>query len=83
MHVEVLTQDQVAVLEGLTGLEPVAGFYLAGGTALALRHGHRRSIDFDFFRMDAFDGQALRGVLDTAFVGNEWLPSCRRVLCVV
>ena len=24
-------------------------FYLAGGTALALRLGHRRSIDLDFF----------------------------------
>jgi len=25
------------------------GFYLAGGTALALQLGHRRSLDFDFF----------------------------------
>ncbi|MDR3169883.1 MAG: nucleotidyl transferase AbiEii/AbiGii toxin family protein [Candidatus Peribacteria bacterium] len=25
------------------------GFYLAGGTALALYFGHRESVDFDFF----------------------------------
>ena len=25
------------------------GFYLAGGTALALQLGHRQSVDFDFF----------------------------------
>jgi hypothetical protein len=32
------------------GRQPFAGrFYLAGGTALALRLGHRRSIDLDFF----------------------------------
>lgn len=33
-----------------------AGFYLAGGTALALELGHRRSVDFDWFREDpSFD----------------------------
>ena len=25
------------------------GWYLAGGTALALQSGHRRSVDLDFF----------------------------------
>ncbi|MBN2000530.1 nucleotidyl transferase AbiEii/AbiGii toxin family protein [candidate division KSB1 bacterium] len=30
-------------------------FYLAGGTALALQIGHRRSIDFDFFTQNPFD----------------------------
>lgn len=28
---------------------PFVEFYLAGGTALALQLGHRRSVDFDFF----------------------------------
>jgi hypothetical protein len=31
------------------------GFYLAGGTALALQIGHRDSVDFDFFKPDGFD----------------------------
>ena len=31
------------------------GFYLAGGTALALQIGHRDSVDFDFFKGEAFD----------------------------
>ena len=31
------------------------GFYLAGGTALALQIGHRDSVDFDFFKHGAFD----------------------------
>lgn len=30
-------------------------FYLAGGTALALQVGHRKSIDFDFFSLGKFD----------------------------
>lgn len=31
------------------------GFYLAGGTALALRFGHRISVDLDFFKSEEFD----------------------------
>ncbi|HEY3911662.1 MAG TPA: nucleotidyl transferase AbiEii/AbiGii toxin family protein [Stellaceae bacterium] len=34
-------------------------FTLYGGTALALRLGHRRSVDFDFFSRDPFDPAAL------------------------
>jgi hypothetical protein len=32
----------------------VRGFYLAGGSGLALRLGHRRSLDHDFFRLEPF-----------------------------
>ena len=38
----------------------LAGFALAGGTSLALRLGHRVSMDLDFFTRDEFDPQALR-----------------------
>ncbi len=75
MHLDVLTPDQIAVLDGLRRLPAVASFYLAGGTALALRHGHRRSIDFDFFREAAFDGRGLRTALESSDAVSEWLPS--------
>ena len=35
-------------------------FVLYGGTALALRIGHRESVDFDFFSNEAFDADALK-----------------------
>ena len=35
-------------------------FILYGGTALALRLGHRASVDFDFFAFQPFDMEALR-----------------------
>ena len=35
--------------------EKLAGFYLAGGTALALFLGHRRSVDIDLFTLEDFD----------------------------
>lgn len=34
-------------------------FTLYGGTAIALRLGHRQSIDFDFFAQSSFDADAL------------------------
>jgi predicted nucleotidyltransferase component of viral defense system len=46
MHREVLTK-RAAELFGT--LSRFSGFYLAGGTALALQIGHRVSVDFDLF----------------------------------
>ena len=49
VHESVLTATQTRVLRAVGPLARRAGFYLAGGTALALRFGHRRSEDFDWF----------------------------------
>ena len=38
-------------------------FVLYGGTALALRLGHRQSIDFDFFSSEPFEPDELAGAL--------------------
>lgn len=67
MRTKILTASQSDVLERLKGLSEVVGFYLAGGTALALRLGHRRSIDFDFFTAGDFDAIDLRERLRTIF----------------
>lgn len=37
----------------------VSGYYLAGGTGLALQLGHRKSEDLDFFSSKSFDAQAV------------------------
>src|SRR3989338_2239354 len=49
MHQEVLTKKGLELLPKLKQFE---GFYLAGGTALALQIGHRTSVDFDLFCQD-------------------------------
>ena len=45
-----LTHEQMALAETL--LPEMEDFYLAGGTALALQIGHRRSLDFDLASSD-------------------------------
>lgn len=39
------------------------GYYLAGGTAVALQLGHRQSLDLDFFTPDTFAPERLRDAL--------------------
>lgn len=47
LHLEVLNPEAQALWPNLSELS--GGYYLAGGTALALQLNHRRSLDFDFF----------------------------------
>lgn len=49
LHGEILTERQRKVLRLLGPKSAADGFYLAGGTAIALHLGHRRSVDLDWF----------------------------------
>ncbi len=53
-NAEILNQAQKKVLERLGPLMKEKGFYLGGGTAIALYLGHRRSKDFDWFTASPF-----------------------------
>jgi hypothetical protein len=57
-HLEILPESQLRLWPKL---RPIAGlgFALYGGTAIALRLGHRTSIDFDFFTDRALDRASL------------------------
>jgi hypothetical protein len=52
-HLEVLAAAQAAVLLRMGTSMARDGFYLAGGTAVALHLGHRRSVDLDWFTASA------------------------------
>ncbi len=49
IHTDVLTDTQQHILPQLAKALVDTEYYLAGGTALALRIGHRPSVDFDWF----------------------------------
>jgi hypothetical protein len=54
-HLEVINEDTERALRDLHAASLLRGFYLAGGTGLALSLGHRRSMDLDFFAEELFD----------------------------
>ncbi len=52
---EGLPKKQIKVLSTLGSQASSMGFYLAGGTALAIRLSHRISVDLDWFTTNRFD----------------------------
>jgi predicted nucleotidyltransferase component of viral defense system len=49
LHPEALYEQTGEVLEKLSSERFISDWYLAGGTALAVQLGHRKSVDLDFF----------------------------------
>lgn len=65
----ILDKNQQVILPKLKFLSD-DGFYLAGGTSLALLIGHRTSVDFDFFIQKHFDSVKLIDKITKVF-GSE------------
>ena len=60
MHTETIKKSTQRIFEEIGSLDIVKNnFYLAGGTALALIYGHRKSIDLDFFTKKDFNNKEL------------------------
>lgn len=66
MHLSIFDKKRTEFLKKLGFLEKF-GFYLAGGTALALQIRHRTSLDFDFYTEKKFDVRKLREEFDSRF----------------
>lgn len=66
MHLSIFDKKRTEFLKKLGFLEKF-GFYLAGGTALALQIRHRTSLDFDFYTEKKFDARKLREEFDGRF----------------
>ena len=60
MYRDVLLPATERVTKKIGGASFLEPFYLSGGTALALRLGHRESEDLDFFTSTSFDPQHLQ-----------------------
>jgi len=59
------------LLNRLMAEAPLSNFYLVGGTALALRYGHRVSVDIDLFTDAPFDAVRLRACLTQSYQLEE------------
>lgn len=53
MHTEILSTEQRSLLDWAKQFK--REFYLVGGTAISLYLGHRKSIDFDLFRLKSIN----------------------------
>lgn len=67
MFQKYLPENSIEILVKLRSILIDYGFYLAGGTALALQIGHRYSRDLDFFTQRSFNTE----ILTNKLVGKE------------
>ena len=67
LHWDILDKKRRQILPTLAVLKS-DGFYLAGGTALALQLGHRTSFDFDFYRAVDFEPRIVTERFSRGFV---------------
>jgi len=63
LHKNVLPDQLWELLIRMMKFEPLRDFFLVGGTALALRLGHRESVDLDLFTLETFDAEKLANSL--------------------
>lgn len=59
LHQETIEAPTLELLRSLQSREYLNGFFLVGGTALALYLGHRKSVDIDLFSNVDFDAASL------------------------
>lgn len=64
LHLDAVPKPVVALLEELATRDALKPFALGGGTSLALRFGHRLSVDLDYFTHQEFQPQTLLDSLE-------------------
>lgn len=63
LHKETVEPGTLELLKRLQSEPLLTSFNLVGGTALALRIGHRKSVDLDLFTREKFDLEELKSML--------------------
>lgn len=63
LHKETIETSTLELLKSLQSEPLLASFNLVGGTSLALRLGHRKSVDLDLFSKEDFDLQEIKELL--------------------
>lgn len=67
LHTETIEGTTLQLLKNLQGEQLLSTFNLAGGTALSLYLGHRKSIDLDLFTPYSFDTPKLKNYLEKVY----------------
>lgn len=72
LQAQAIEPGTLSILEKLMGLSSLQDFYLVGGTALALKYGHRLSVDLDLFGNKDFNKEFILSQLTQTF-GEQFM----------
>lgn len=80
---ESVEKGTMDLVEKLMADEKLASFNFVGGTALALKIGHRKSIDIDLFAQSDFDSQVISQHLTATYNTTRLQRITNGVFCLV
>ncbi len=86
LHLSTIDHNTFNLLKALFTIDEIKKqFALAGGTALALQIGHRKSIDLDFFSPDAFQTKDIEIAIASEYSSHYTLVNAtkRMLFCYV
>jgi hypothetical protein len=83
LHTETVEKGTMDIIKKLLKDSNFDSFNLVGGTALALKIGHRKSIDIDLFTPSDFDAQELSKYLTTTFNVTRVQAINNGVFCII
>ena len=67
----IISAKTFKLIQELQSLPELKGFFLVGGTSLALQLGHRNSIDIDLFNQHDFNDDEILNLLNSKFEVKE------------
>lgn len=67
LQAQAVKPGALPVLKRIMNLPELNNFCLVGGTALALKYGHRVSVDLDFFSDENYDTPSIINALEKEF----------------
>ena len=67
LQISTIEPATLVVLKKMMSIPELADFSLVGGTALALRYGHRKSVDLNLFSPSEFDMDTITAALERTF----------------
>ncbi len=78
LQTETVESHTFSLLKRIMDIHELKGFSLVGGTALSLLFGHRKSIDLNFFSINAFENlqitEPLKNTFREKFIMEERSP---------
>ena len=63
LHIKTVGPATLGLIHSINSFKPLSDFHLVGGTALALRFGHRLSIDLDYFSTQPFEPEVVQALI--------------------
>lgn len=75
LQTQAIKPGAFSILKRVMQLEEFKNFSLVGGTALALKYGHRMSVDLDFFSYENYDNASIADSLRKEFLDTLQIES--------